>query len=40
MFYGIDNHIGNLYRLSQAQNRSISAENRTGEKGGGGRCEP
>lgn len=40
MFYGIDNHIGNLYRLSQAQSRSISAENRTGEKGGGGRCEP
>ncbi|MBN2579580.1 MAG: DUF2961 domain-containing protein [Pirellulales bacterium] len=35
-FSGLDVHLGNLYRLSPAQTRSISAENFTGEKGKGG----
>ncbi|MBC8105404.1 MAG: DUF2961 domain-containing protein, partial [Anaerolineae bacterium] len=34
-FNGLDLHLGNLYRLSNAQTRSISAENPTGEKGKG-----
>lgn len=33
---GIDNHMSNLYMLSNAQSRSISPENFTGEKGKGG----
>ncbi len=33
---GMGTHLGNLARLSQAQTRSISAENFTGEKGRGG----
>ncbi len=35
-FNGLDTHMGNLYRLSNAQTRSISPENFTGEKGKGG----
>lgn len=35
-FNGMDLHLGNLYRLSNAQSRSISPENFTGEKGRGG----
>ncbi len=31
-------HLGNLWRLSNAESRSISPENFTGEKGGGGRA--
>ncbi len=34
-FNGVDVNLGNLYRLSDAQSRSISAENFNGEKGGG-----
>jgi hypothetical protein len=34
-FNGLGLHLGNLARLSQAQTRSISAENPTGEKGRG-----
>ena len=33
---GLDNHLGNLYQLSDAKSRSISPENPTGEKGKGG----
>jgi hypothetical protein len=33
---GLDNHLSNLYRLSDAKSRSISPENPTGEKGKGG----
>ena len=33
---GLDLHMGNLYRLSDAQSRSISPENFTGEKGKAG----
>jgi hypothetical protein len=33
---GLDNHLGNLYRLSNARTLSISPENPTGEKGKGG----
>lgn len=33
---GIDNNMGNLYRLSDAKSRSISPENFNGEKGKGG----
>ncbi len=33
---GIDNHMGNIFRLSDAQSRSISPENLKGEKGKGG----
>lgn len=36
-FDGLHCDLGNLSRLSNAQTRSISAENKTGEKGGGGR---
>ena len=35
-FNGLDMNLGNLYRLSDAQTRSISPENFTGEKGKGG----
>jgi hypothetical protein len=35
-FNGIATHMGNLYRLSDVQSRSISPENFTGEKGKGG----
>lgn len=35
-FNGLNLHLGNLYRLSQAESRSISPENFTGEKGKGG----
>ena len=35
-FNGLGLHLGNLARLSQAVTRSISAENPTGAKGGGG----
>lgn len=35
-YNGLDPHLGNLYRLSPAQTRSISPENLTGEKGKGG----
>ena len=37
-FSGLGLHLGNLSRLSTAQSRSISPENLTGEKGGGGRA--
>ncbi len=35
-FNGLGTHMGNLWRLSAAQSRSISPENFTGEKGKGG----
>lgn len=35
-FNGLHMHLGNLSRLSNAQTRSISAENFTGDKGRGG----
>jgi hypothetical protein len=35
-FNGMDMNMGNLYRLSNAETRSISPENFTGEKGKGG----
>ena len=35
-FNGLDTHLGNLYRLSNAESRAISAENFTGAKGKGG----
>lgn len=35
-FNGLGVHLGNIARISQAQSRSISAENPTGEKGRGG----
>lgn len=35
-FNGLNMNLGNLYRLSQAQSRSISPENFTGAKGQGG----
>lgn len=38
-FDGLDTDLGNLYRLSDAKTRSISAENFTGEKGKGGMAE-
>lgn len=37
-FNGLGLHLGNLSRLSNAETRSISAENPTGEKGRGGRA--
>ena len=37
-FDGLGVHLGNLARLSKADTRSISSENPTGEKGGGGRA--
>ena len=39
-FNGIGLHLGNLYKLSNAQTRSISPENYTGEKGKGGMAKP
>ncbi|HVI45729.1 MAG TPA: glycoside hydrolase family 172 protein [Chitinophaga sp.] len=39
-FNGLDMNLGNLYRLSDAQTRSISPENFTGEKGKGGMARP
>ncbi|PSL43133.1 Protein of unknown function (DUF2961) [Chitinophaga niastensis] len=39
-FNGLDMHLGNLYRLSDAQTRSVSPENITGEKGKGGMAVP
>nr|MDD6335797.1 DUF2961 domain-containing protein [bacterium] len=39
MHNGLGNNLSNLYRLSNAVTRSISAENFTGEKGGGARCK-
>ncbi len=35
-FNGLDVNMGNLFRLSDAKTRSISAENKNGEKGAGG----
>jgi hypothetical protein len=37
-FSGLGMHLGNLWRLSPAKTRSISAENFTGEKGQGARA--
>src|ERR1700712_6094530 len=37
-FQGLQMQLGNLSRLSNARTRSISAENPTGAKGGGGRA--
>ena len=39
MFNGLNMNMGNLSRLPNAQTRSISPENFTGEKGKGGMCE-
>lgn len=39
-FNGLDTDLGNLYRLSNAQTRSISPENFTGERGKGGMAHP
>jgi hypothetical protein len=39
-FNGLDLHMGNLSRLSDAKTRSISPENFTGEKGKGGMADP
>ncbi len=39
-FNGLDVNLSNLYRLSDAKTRSISAENFTGEKGKGGMADP
>ncbi|KJF45106.1 glycoside hydrolase family 172 protein [Draconibacterium sediminis] len=39
-FNGLEMNMGNLYRLSDAQTRSISPENFTGEKGKGGMAIP
>lgn len=39
-FDGLDMNLGNLSRLSNAQTRSISPENFTGEKGKGGMADP
>jgi len=39
-FNGLENNMGNIYRLSNAQTRSISPENFTGEKGKGGMADP
>lgn len=36
VFNGLDTNLNNLYRLSDAETRSISPENPTGEKGRGG----
>ncbi len=37
-FNGLGMHLGNLSRLSNAETRSISAENFDGSKGGGGKA--
>jgi hypothetical protein len=39
-YNGLDNNMGNLYRLSNAVTRSISPENYKGEKGKGGMADP
>tara|TARA_B100000809_G_scaffold166815_1_gene164153 strand:- start:1782 stop:2927 length:1146 start_codon:yes stop_codon:yes gene_type:complete len=39
MFDGLQCNISNLSQLSKAKTRSICAENRSGDKGGGGRAE-
>lgn len=39
-FNGLETNMGNIYRLSNAQSRSISPENFTGEKGKGGMADP
>ncbi|TSJ37359.1 DUF2961 domain-containing protein [Mucilaginibacter corticis] len=39
-FNGLDMNLGNLSKLSDAQSRSISPENFTGEKGKGGMADP
>jgi hypothetical protein len=39
-FNGLEINMGNIYRLSNAQTRSISPENFTGEKGKGGMADP
>ena len=39
-FNGLGLHLGNLSRLSDAESRSISAENPTGEKGKGAMALP
>jgi hypothetical protein len=39
-FNGLENNMGSIYRLSNAQTRSISPENFTGEKGKGGMADP
>jgi Protein of unknown function (DUF2961). len=39
-FNGLNMHMGNLSRLSDAKTRSISPENFTGEKGKGGMADP
>lgn len=39
-FNGLDMNMGNLYRLSDAETRSISPENFTGERGKGGMAIP
>ena len=39
-FNGLGLHLGNLSRMSSAKTRSISPENRTGEKGKGGMAIP
>ena len=39
MYHGMSNSMENLFRLSNAQSRSISPENYTGAKGGGAMCE-
>ena len=38
-FDGLDVHMGNLFRLSDAKTRSICPENFTGEKGKGGMAQ-
>jgi hypothetical protein len=38
-FNGLGMHLGNLWEVSSAQTRSISAENKNGEKGKGGMAE-
>lgn len=40
VFNGFGMHLGNLPRLSNAQTRSISAENKTGAKGAGAKDDP
>jgi len=39
-FNGLETNMGNIFRLSNAQSRSISPENFTGEKGKGGMADP
>ena len=39
-FNGLETHLGNLSRMSNARTRSISPENFTGEKGKGGMADP